>query len=127
MKTTILRRLGAVLLSAALCVTFVPTGMAQAKDAPPGVSRVMVHDPSILKADGTYYLFGSHLADAKSTDLMDWTQMNFDWNWREGDSWKNDSVYGEILKNLAEPFSWAGYDDGDSKDGGIGLWAPDAI
>ncbi|MCI9447988.1 MAG: family 43 glycosylhydrolase [Lachnospiraceae bacterium] len=127
MKTTILRRLGAVLLSAALCVAFVPTGMAQAKDAPPGVSRVMVHDPSILKADGTYYLFGSHLADAKSTDLMDWTQMNFDWNWREGDSWKNDSVYGEILKNLAEPFSWAGYDDGDCKDGGIGVWAPDAI
>lgn len=127
MRTTILRRLGAALLSAALCATSVPAGMAQAEDAPPEVSRVMVHDPSILKADGAYYLFGSHLADAKSTNLMDWTQMNLDWNWREGDSWKNDSVYGEVLKNLEEPFSWAGYDDADCKDGGLGVWAPDAI
>lgn len=125
MRTTIFRRLGAALLAAAVCVTSVPAGTAQANDAPVNVSHVTVHDPSILKADGTYYVFGSHLADAKSTNLMDWTQMNPDWNWRGGDSWKNDSVYGEVLTNLAEPFAWAGYDDGDVKNGSLGVWAPD--
>ncbi len=135
MKTTIFRRLGAALLAAAVCVSAVPTraaraaadlaGYAQAADAPAAVSHVTVHDPSILKANGTYYVFGSHLADAKSTNLMDWTQMNPDWNWRGGDNWKNDSVYGEVLTNLAEPFAWAGYDDGMAKNGRLRVWAPD--
>ena len=36
-------------------------------------NRVSVHDPSIIKdKDGTYYIFGSHLAWAKSKDLVEW-------------------------------------------------------
>ena len=31
---------------------------------------VSVHDPSVIEVDGTYYVFGSHLAGAKSEDLM---------------------------------------------------------
>jgi arabinan endo-1,5-alpha-L-arabinosidase len=32
-----------------------------------------VHDPSVIRADdGSYYVFGSHLAAARSTDLMRW-------------------------------------------------------
>jgi len=32
-----------------------------------------VHDPSVIRAeDGSYYVFGSHLAAARSTDLMQW-------------------------------------------------------
>ena len=31
-----------------------------------------VHDPSILYDDGTYYIYGSHMQAAKSTDLQDW-------------------------------------------------------
>src|SRR5688500_7204473 len=32
-----------------------------------------VHDPSVIRdSDGTWYLFGSHLAAARSTDLMNW-------------------------------------------------------
>ena len=32
-----------------------------------------VHDPSVIRdKDGTFYVFGSHLAAAKSTDLMNW-------------------------------------------------------
>lgn len=144
MKTMILRRMGTALLAAALCITAVPAEITQAADislatladttdttravdAPQKVSRVSVHDPSIIKADGTYYLFGTHLADAKSDDLMNWTQMNRDWNRRGENGWQNDSVYGEVLKNLAESFAWAGYDDGDVKDGGLGVWAPDVI
>ena len=29
---------------------------------------VSVHDPSIIKDNGTYYIFGSHMESAKSTD-----------------------------------------------------------
>ncbi len=31
------------------------------------VANVSVHDPSVVKVDDTYYIFGSHLAAAKST------------------------------------------------------------
>ena len=31
-----------------------------------------VHDPSVLYADGAYYIYGSHMQAAKSTDLQDW-------------------------------------------------------
>jgi beta-xylosidase len=32
-----------------------------------------VHDPSVIRADdGSYYVFGAHLAAARSTDLMNW-------------------------------------------------------
>ncbi len=91
-------------------------------------SRVSVHDPSIIKADDNYYVFGSHMADAKSSDLMDWTQMNNDYSNREtSDAWQNDSVYGDVLNNLAESFEWAGYDDGDCSGGNLAVWAPDVI
>ena len=32
-----------------------------------------VHDPSVIRVDdGSFYVFGSHLAAARSTDLMNW-------------------------------------------------------
>ena len=39
------------------------------------LNRVGVHDPSIVwePASQTYYIFGSHRAAAKTTDLMSWT------------------------------------------------------
>ena len=35
-----------------------------------------VHDPSVIRVGDTYYVFGSHLASAKSDDLMNWTQIS---------------------------------------------------
>ena len=32
-----------------------------------------VHDPSVIKDNDTYYIFGSHMESAKSTDLRNWT------------------------------------------------------
>lgn len=117
------------LLTAAL---FVPTGTeAMAESTNQEVilpSRVSVHDPSIIKTDGNYYVFGSHMADAISTNLMDWKQINNDYNAREtADAWKKDSIYGDVLTNYAESFEWAGYDDGDCSNGKLALWAPDVI
>lgn len=42
---------------------------------PPTFQEVSVHDPSIIRAGEMYYVFGSHLAAAKSADLMSWTQV----------------------------------------------------
>ena len=38
-------------------------------------SGVSVHDPSILQVDDTYYIFGSHMSAAKSTDLLNWEKV----------------------------------------------------
>jgi len=38
--------------------------------------RVSVHDPSVVyDNDGTYYVFGSHMAVAKTQDFMNWTEV----------------------------------------------------
>ena len=31
-----------------------------------------VHDPSVLRVEDTWYVYGSHMQAAKSTDLQDW-------------------------------------------------------
>lgn len=36
---------------------------------------VSVHDPSVIEADGTYYIFGSHMSGASSEDLRNWTSI----------------------------------------------------
>lgn len=38
--------------------------------------NVSVHDPSIINDNGTYYIVGSHLAFAKSDDLINWKQLS---------------------------------------------------
>jgi len=41
---------------------------------PKFMKNVAVHDPSIIRADdGFYYIYGSHMAAARSADLIDWT------------------------------------------------------
>lgn len=86
------------------------------------IAHVTVHDPSVIRTeDGRYYVFGSHTAIAKSEDLAAWEQVNFDY----GDP-ENTPFYGNLKENLAEPFEWAGYDDGDCL-GGYAVWAPDII
>ena len=39
---------------------------------------VSVHDPSIFKADGKYYIFGSHMSTAVSEDLSSWMPIGTD-------------------------------------------------
>ena len=43
--------------------------------------RVSVHDPSVVwdPASQTYYIFGSHRASAKTTDMMNWTAFTAPW------------------------------------------------
>ncbi|MBV6319821.1 glycoside hydrolase family 43 protein [Duganella violaceipulchra] len=70
-----------------------------------------VHDPAVIKVDGTYYVFGSHLAAAKSTDLMNWTKI------ADGVNAAN-PLFNNVVTALADTFTWAQVTD---------LWAPDVV
>lgn len=90
---------------------------------PTAATHVSVHDPSIVRSneDGTCYVLGSHTASAKSSDLIQWTQINFDYGNPE-----NTPFYGNLQETFQVPFRWAGYNDGDCV-GGYAIWAPDVI
>lgn len=76
-------------------------------------TRVSVHDPSIVKANGVYYSFGSHRAFAKSTDLQHWqtftNNLNTDY----------EKIFSEIWN------SWPKQDSNPDVTGN--MWAPDVI
>ncbi len=82
---------------------------------------VSVHDPSIIKADGKYYIFGSHMSTAVSEDLRTWTSI--------GDGYKvKDAIYYELMAN-DEAFAYAGSKNSviPTDDRGWHVWAPDVI
>lgn len=86
----------------------------------PSFTNVSVHDPNIVKAGSAYYVFGSHIEAAKSADLMNWTTFT------NGYQTPGNAIYGDLSRNLAGSFAWAGEDDADSK-GGFAVWAPGVI
>lgn len=96
------------------------TDTDETADTPETPTRVSVHDPSIVKADGMYYVLGSHTASASSSDLIQWTQLNSDYGNPE-----STPFYGNLKETFEKPFQWAGYNDGDCV-GGYAIWAPDA-
>jgi len=117
------------LTTTALALAAVLTPLASAEyvkaaELPELTPRVSVHDPSVFRdpADGTYYVLGSHLASASSKNLIKWEQIGTDY-----ESVQNAPFYGNLLENFAEPFQWAGYDDGDCSKGNYAIWAPDII
>ena len=74
------------------------------------LKRVSVHDPSVVwdSASKTYYIFGSHRAAAKTTDMMSWTAFTPTYDY---------SKYN--------PAVWSGAYGNYSIDGN--QWAPDVI
>ncbi|MDE5770958.1 MAG: RICIN domain-containing protein [Ruminococcus sp.] len=84
--------------------------------------RVGVHDPSIIKLDDdSYYIIGSHLAAARSSDLGNWT---FTADSNAGT--KNTTFFNDIYKDLAIPASWSSPSNANYDLSG-NLWAPDIV
>lgn len=119
----------ALTMTLLLAIAAVPLGTLDAAAAEPNqnkkqdvptFSNVSVHDPSIVKDGDTYYVFGSHIAAAKSKDLTNWT------SFANGYTTPGNTLYGDLSKNLAGSFAWAGENDADSK-GGFSVWAPDVF
>lgn len=74
--------------------------------------EVTVHDPAvILGEDGAYYIFGSHLAVAKTSDLMNWTYVN------QGVKDDNE-VIPNVFSAMKEAFEWSHSNT---------FWAPDVV
>lgn len=76
-------------------------------------SRVTVHDPSVVYDNGTYYIFGSHRAWAKTTDLQNWEMVENNVN----------HEYDKLLTGIWE--EWCKTDSNPNLSGN--MWAPDVI
>ncbi len=76
---------------------------------------VSVHDPSILAVDGTYYIYGSHMSVAKSTDLAGWTSIGNGYT-------KKNPLFSNLFEETSHAFDYSGADDG-----GYSVWAPDVV
>ena len=81
---------------------------------------VSVHDPSIIKDNGIYYIFGSHMESAKSTDLRNWTSFSSGVN---ADNRLFDNLFDGEEDGEPAAFSYVG----KNEDGGYSVWAPDVI
>ena len=77
----------------------------------PVFTNVIVHDPSVVKMNDTYYVFGSHLASAKSSDLMQWKQISLT-------AQSGNKLIPNVKEEMAEALEWAQNQY---------FWAPDVI
>ncbi len=77
----------------------IPMTAQEAKSlyATANMQRVSVHDPSIVydEENGLYYVFGSHMAAAKTRDLQNWTSVTFNWGKADAD--------GNVAPGTADP------------------------
>ncbi|SFE06399.1 arabinan endo-1,5-alpha-L-arabinosidase [Paenibacillus catalpae] len=88
------------------------SGAGKVENTTPVFNEASVHDPSVIRAeDGTYYVFGSHLAAAKSTDLMSWELV-------ASGAADGNPLIPNVTEELRETFEWAQTDT---------LWAADVI
>lgn len=75
-----------------------------------------VHDPSILRSGNDWYIFGSHLAAAKSADLINWDYISvLSANERVDES----PLFNTYSSEIAEGIAWT--------DGYTGNWAAEVI
>ncbi len=82
-------------------------------------SGVAVHDPSVIEVDGTFYIFGSHGAVAKSTNnMLSFTPVADGIN-KNNKIWSNLFVDGKP----GPAFNYVKENEG----GGYAFWAPDVI
>ena len=100
----------------ALCTALsVPMeGHAANSDLPvPKFSNIAVHDPSVIRADdGWYYIYGSHMAAAKSQDLIVWDMIS------TGPSDKDCKLFDHVQTQLAASLKYSKTNT---------FWAPDVV
>lgn len=75
-----------------------------------------VHDPSVVKTGGEYYIFGSHLAAAKSSDLINWEYISV----LSGNDRVDESpLFNTYSTEISEGIEWS--------DGFKGNWAANVV
>ena len=83
-------------------------------------ARASVHDPSIVEADGKYYIFGSHMTAAVSDNLRSWTSICNGYS-------EDNPVYAFIYDEESGALDYTGSPDSVIPNSGISVWAPDVI
>jgi arabinan endo-1,5-alpha-L-arabinosidase len=78
-------------------------------------SRVSVHDPSVVRTQDGYYVFGSHMEVARSTDLRTWSRVATGVN-------AANPLFDNLFTDRAA-FEYVGRND----LGWYSVWAPDVI
>jgi len=110
------------------------------KVGPEALRRVSVHDPSVVWDPSTsyYYIFGSHRATARSTNLMTWTTTTIPWKTATSNNAPNNTAFVTPAvttvtkggKSVAFPAfdaqAWAKRGNSSYNIDG-NLWAPDVI
>ena len=94
------------------------------------LKRVSVHDPSIVwePVSQTYYIFGSHRASAKSTDLMSWTAFTAPWDNGYNKNCSNAAAFTipQVTTFTFDAQKWAKRGSSSYNVDG-NMWAPDVI
>ncbi|MFC0272775.1 lipocalin-like domain-containing protein [Metabacillus herbersteinensis] len=113
MKRNIFRRLLIVFFAIVFIIpgsVFTYDPEVQAEEVPV-FKDASVHDPSVISVNDSFYVFGSHLAAAKSEDFMQWERFASEVN-------PDNPLFENVVEELKETFDWAQSDT---------LWASDVI
>jgi beta-xylosidase len=134
-----------VMVRATIELSMVQAVITFSSDQKDTARTICCHDPSIFRdTDGTYYVFGSFLASAKSEDLHDWTSLDATFQatftdevknqiraWNKDESagnwndylWAPDIVYNPIMEKYCMYLSA----DGDDWKSNIVLLTSDSV
>lgn len=91
--------------------TATPSVTPTTKPIIPVFKDATVHDPSVIKTNGVYYIIGSHLAAAKTIDLMQWQQISTSVS-------NTNPLIPNVFEEMRQAFEWAQTDT---------FWAGDII
>jgi len=126
MKHHLYVKVGAAVLSLVLGVTGILSGGSGSSTAQAAASssttslttRVSVHDPSIFhdESTGKYYIYGSHMAQAYSTDLRNWKELGTQ-GYTNKTVFASENVEGIYYIQNANSGLYLDIADGSAKDG----------
>lgn len=100
-----------IMMSGCVLAKITDEVIADPNHRPIFLRNASVHDPSIIKVEDTYYVFGSHMATAKSDDLMSWTTVSRNAN-------PGNPLVPNVREEMEEALTWARTTT---------FWAPDVI
>ena len=103
----------AVLGVVSLTVATLSISAQPAPDEVPSFTNVTVHDPSVVRVGSEFYVFGSHLASARTSDWQRWTQITTDTTADGGNA-----LVPDPQTQFQEALDWVNSET---------FWAPDVI
>ena len=107
------RQTGTLRGLAALALAAIPVPAGSASEEVPTFTNVTVHDPSVVRVGADFYVFGSHLASARTRDGQRWTQVTTDTTAAQGNA-----LVPDPQVQFQEALAWVGSNT---------FWAPDVI